>query len=145
MFNAGERFEVRRQLGAGGMGVVYEAFDRELQMLVALKALRNDDGAWLARFKQEFRSLHDLAHRNLVTLGEFFDGPTAPFFSLELVRGVDFLSYVRQSDGSGAPPSGSDAESASGPPTSDWRHGLAHGATRPGSRSTRGADRWRRR
>jgi hypothetical protein len=95
LFDAGDRFEVRRQLGAGGMGVVYEAYDRELQELVALKTLRDADGPWLARFKQEFRALHDLAHPNLVAFGEFFDGPTEPFFSMELVRGVDVLRYVR--------------------------------------------------
>ncbi len=107
LFDAGERFEVRRQLGAGGMGVVYEAYDRELQELVALKTLRDADGVWLTRFKQEFRSLHDLAHRNLVAFGEFFDGPTEPFFSMELIRGVDVLTYVRADAGAvaaGAPP-----------------------------------------
>jgi serine/threonine protein kinase/tetratricopeptide (TPR) repeat protein len=95
-FDAGARFDVRRRLGTGGMGVVYEAYDRELRELVALKTLRNAAGGWLARFKREFRALHDLAHPNLVALGEFFDGESEPFFSMELVRGLDFLSYVRQ-------------------------------------------------
>ncbi len=95
LFDAGPRFEVRRQLGAGGMGVVYEAFDRELQELVALKTLRDADGVWLTRFKQEFRALHDLAHPNLVAFGELFDGPGDPFFTMELVRGVELLTYVR--------------------------------------------------
>ena len=95
LFDAGERFEVRRQLGAGGMGVVYEAYDHELQEAVALKVLRDPDCIWLARFKHEFRSLHDVTHRNLVTFGEFFDGPTEPFFSMELIDGVDLLAHVR--------------------------------------------------
>ena len=112
LFDAGERFEVRRQLGAGGMGVVYEAYDRELQELVALKTLRDADGVWLTRFKQEFRSLHDLAHRNLVAFGEFFDGPTEPFFSMELIRGVDVLTYLRRDAGPAA---------AGGPPAYDER------------------------
>ncbi|MBK9031233.1 MAG: protein kinase [Myxococcales bacterium] len=98
LFDAGPRFEVRRQLGAGGMGVVYEAYDRELQEPVALKVLRDADGIWLARFKQEFRSLHDVTHPNLVTFGEFFDGPSEPFFSMELVAGVDLLTHVRRPD-----------------------------------------------
>ncbi|MCE9571754.1 MAG: protein kinase, partial [Deltaproteobacteria bacterium] len=80
------------------MGVVYEAFDRELRARVALKTLWHADGHWLAQFKREFRSLHDLAHRNIVTLGEFFDGESAPFFTMELVRGVNILDHVRGLD-----------------------------------------------
>jgi tetratricopeptide (TPR) repeat protein len=93
--NVQTRFELRRRLGAGAMGVVYEAFDREREELVALKTLPGADGHWLARFKHEFRALHDLAHANLVRLGELFDGESEPFFTMELVRGVDFLSWVR--------------------------------------------------
>jgi len=94
-FCAGDRFEVRARLGAGGMGVVYEAYDRELRQLVALKTLRHADSRLLARFKREFRSLHDVAHRNIVALGEFFDTESEPFFTMELLRGVNFLAYVR--------------------------------------------------
>ncbi len=103
-FNPGKRFELRRQLGSGGMGRVYEAFDRELQELVALKTLQRADGRWLARFKREFRSLHDLTHPNLVALGELFDSESsAPFFTMELVRGVDFLAHVRRGRPGSAP------------------------------------------
>jgi tetratricopeptide (TPR) repeat protein len=77
------------------MGVVYEAYDRELQQLVALKTLRLPDARWLERFKREFRSLHDISHRNLVAMGEFFDGDPEPFFTMELLRGVNFLAHVR--------------------------------------------------
>ena len=100
-FNPGNRFEIRRTLGSGGMGVVYEAFDRERQELVALKTLQRVDGTWISRLKSEFRSLHDLAHRNLVDLGELFDGEDGPFFTMELVRGVDFLTHVRGAGGDG--------------------------------------------
>lgn len=96
LFEAGPRFAVRRLLGSGGMGVVYEAWDRELDERVALKTLRNADGWWLARFKQEFRSLHDLAHPNLVRFGELFDGPGERFFSMELVEGTDLLTWIRR-------------------------------------------------
>jgi hypothetical protein len=96
-FTAGPRFEVRRKLGAGGMGVVYEAYDRELDQLVALKTLRRTDARLLARFKREFRSLHDFWHPNVVALGELFDGEGGgeAFFTMELVRGVNLLAHVR--------------------------------------------------
>ncbi len=80
------------------MGVVYEAYDQERQELVALKTLRHVDGRRLARFKHEFRSLHDLSHHNLVSLGELFDGESELFFTMELIRGVGFLAHVRGLD-----------------------------------------------
>ncbi|HSN24819.1 MAG TPA: protein kinase, partial [Kofleriaceae bacterium] len=95
-FETGPRFEVRRRLGAGGMGVVFEAYDHDRQELVALKTLRRHDAHWLARFKREFRSVHALSHPNLVAIHELFDTAAEPFFTMELVRGVDFLAWVRE-------------------------------------------------
>ncbi len=94
-FEGNDRFEVRRQLGAGGMGVVYEVIDRARNTRVALKTLRHSRAQDIYRFKNEFRALRDLQHRNLVSLGELFEEEGEWFFTMELVRGQDFLSYVR--------------------------------------------------
>src|SRR4051794_18747584 len=64
------RYRVLRLIGRGGMGVVLEAVDQRLNVPVALKPLRALDGPMLLRLKNEFRSLADLRHRNLVRLGE---------------------------------------------------------------------------
>jgi serine/threonine protein kinase len=88
------RFTVRRRLGAGGMGVVYEAFDRVWQQTVALKTLARADPSAISRLKTEFRSLADISHPNLVSLYELFIEEDLCFFTMELVDGVDFLSYV---------------------------------------------------
>ncbi len=95
-----DRFELLRPLGEGGMGVVFEAFDKERNARVALKSLkrlasRKQGAQALLRFKREFRALQDLHHRNLVSLGELIGAGDQWFFTMELVEGLDLLAYVR--------------------------------------------------
>jgi len=92
---SGERFEIERALGSGGMGVVYAARDHHRGCAVAVKTLRAPTLDALHRLRDEFLVLHDLAHPNLVSLGELFDDDGRWFFSMELVDGVDFLGHVR--------------------------------------------------
>ncbi len=99
-FTVPERFELLRPLGEGGMGVVFEAFDRERNARVALKTLkrlasRKHGAQALLRFKREFRALQDIHHRNLVSLGELIGEGHQWFFTMELVEGLDLLGYVR--------------------------------------------------
>jgi serine/threonine protein kinase len=94
-FRSTPRFEVLRRIGEGGMGVVYEAYDRERHSRVALKTLRTLSAEGLLRFKHEFRALQDLAHPNLCGLGELISDDGQWFFTMELIEGVDLLSWVR--------------------------------------------------
>jgi hypothetical protein len=95
-FTGTERFQLVRQLGSGGMGVVYEAYDRERKLRVALKTLKPMASAdFLRRFKNEFRSLAGLVHPNLVTLYELFAVGDQWFFTMELIDGISLLEFVR--------------------------------------------------
>ncbi|WP_053237848.1 serine/threonine-protein kinase PknK [Sandaracinus amylolyticus] len=90
------RFEITGVLGRGGMGIVYEAHDREQGTLVALKVMRDAPSAQsVYHFKREFRTLADLRHPNLVRLGELFGEGGEWFFTMERVHGVDLLTWIR--------------------------------------------------
>ena len=86
-FRGTDRFTVRRQLGAGGMGVVYEVHDQARNEVVALKTLLRARAADVYRLKREFRSLADIAHPNLVSLYELVVDGANCFFTMELVQG----------------------------------------------------------
>ena len=89
------RFDIRRTIGKGGMGVVYHAHDHERNMSVALKQLPRVEPDALYRFKQEFRLLADITHPNLASLYELIGENDQWFLTMELVDGVDFLVHVR--------------------------------------------------
>ena len=88
------RFDIRRQIGTGSFGVVYEAFDTQRNRSVALKTLARADADSVARFKREFRSLAELRHPNLAAMYELIADGDAWTLSMELVRGTDLLEHL---------------------------------------------------
>src|SRR5436190_5954590 len=94
-FPGNERFQIQRCLGSGGMGVVYEALDRDRNAVVALKTLRWTDPSAIYRLKREFRTLVGIVHPNLVALYELFGEADEWYFTMELVKGSQFLEFVR--------------------------------------------------
>jgi serine/threonine protein kinase len=112
-FQGTTRFVLKRRLGEGGMGVVWEALDRERLTPVALKTLRTLAPETLLRFKHEFRALQDLAHPNLVSLGELIEEDGQWFFTMELVRGQSLLAWVRPGE-PGSNPDGNAPGNAAG-------------------------------
>jgi hypothetical protein len=95
-FKGNARFQVLRRLGEGGFGAVFEVLDVDRDARVALKLLRRFAPEELYRFKNEFRALADVAHRNLVPLYELSVEGDRSFFTMELVEGgTDVLAFVR--------------------------------------------------
>jgi serine/threonine protein kinase len=115
-------YRIERELGRGGMGVVYRAFDQRRGEVVALKTVRRADAAAILRFKREFRALADLSHLNLVTLHELTADGSSWFYTMELIEGVNFSRFVR----SETDPPLAETSEASGLP----------GTFRPGGAST---------
>ena len=89
------RFEVRRPIGRGAFGVVYEAHDRSSGALVAVKTLPRVDERGVARRRAEFARLSAIRHPNVVRLDALVHHRDEWFFTMELVVGTDFVSHVR--------------------------------------------------
>src|SRR5262245_54506694 len=91
----GDRYELRGELGRGGMGRVYRALDRETLIEVALKVTLRPGADALERFKHEFRSRAGLVHPNLVRLRDLVVNDTSCFFTMELLEGDELMSWGR--------------------------------------------------
>ena len=94
------RYEIQEELGAGGMGVVYKAFDREVGEILALKAIRPEfrrlDPTLLERFKQELRLARRITHRNVVRTFDLGEADGIYYITMELVRGTTVASLIRE-------------------------------------------------
>ena len=92
------RYDIKETLGAGGMGVVYRAFDRELQEPVAIKTLKPEamagGSAALERFKQEIRLARRIAHRNVVRTYDLGEQNGMYYLTMEYVEGTSLKQLI---------------------------------------------------
>ncbi len=84
-------YELRAELGRGGMGVVYQAYQASLQRTVALKMIPNAAFAAaqdLARLRAEAMAAARLSHPNIVPVYEVGEHNGQPWFSMQFIQGM---------------------------------------------------------
>jgi hypothetical protein len=82
-----ERYELRRILGRGGMGVVFEAYDRILAEPIAIKIVRTEyagERAWAERLAREVKLARQINHPNVCRVFDFGQADAHPFLIMEL-------------------------------------------------------------
>ncbi len=90
------RFRVLEWLGAGGMGVVYAAYDDRLDRKVAVKVLQPKaaDTTSKARLQREAQAMARVSHPNIVSVHEVGDDGESLYIAMEFVRGVSLGTWI---------------------------------------------------
>jgi tetratricopeptide (TPR) repeat protein len=94
-----ERYRITRQLGAGGMGVVYEAFDSHLKRKVAIKLLHlkvADSVELRSRLLREAQTMAQLSHPNVIGVFDVGTFGDQVFLAMELATGGTLDAWLRQ-------------------------------------------------
>jgi len=92
------RYRLVAQQGSGGMAVIYKAIDQVLGRTVAIKILRpslTNDPAFLARFRNEARSVANLQHPNIVTVHDVGNEGATHYIVMEFIEGQDLKKIIK--------------------------------------------------
>src|ERR671930_638650 len=91
------RYEILRDIGRGGMAIVYLARQTDLDRFVALKelgAFHASDPSFAQRFLRESRVAGSLSHPNIVTVHDYFEHEGTPYIAMEYVERGSLRPYV---------------------------------------------------
>src|SRR3954465_13249814 len=91
------RYEILREVGRGGMAMVYLARQSDLDRFVALKelgAFHASDPSFAQRFLRESRVAGSLSHPNIVTVHDYFEHEGTPYIAMEYIERGSLRPYV---------------------------------------------------
>jgi serine/threonine-protein kinase len=92
------KYEIESELGHGGMGVVYRAFDPRLERLVALKTMHSSlaaDPDVVKRFYREARAAGKLHHPNIVIIYDIGEAQGTPYIAMEFLEGQNLDQIIK--------------------------------------------------
>ncbi|MCR1850080.1 Stk1 family PASTA domain-containing Ser/Thr kinase [Paraclostridium sordellii] len=94
----GNRYEIIKKIGDGGMAFVYEARDKLLNRTVAIKVLRPefvDDEEFLSKFKREAEAVASLSHPNIVNVYDVGEDGKVHYIVMELIEGQNLKDIIK--------------------------------------------------
>jgi serine/threonine protein kinase len=94
------RFEIIEEIGKGGMGTVYKAYDSKIREVVALKLLKPEiasDLEVVERFRNEIKLARQVSHRHVCRMYDLGEEWLSIYISMEYVPGEDLKSFIRRS------------------------------------------------
>jgi serine/threonine protein kinase len=94
------RFEIIEEIGQGGMGTVYKAYDSKIREVVALKLLKPEiasDLEVIERFRNEIKLARQVSHRHVCRMYDLGEEWLTIYISMEYVPGEDLKSFIRRS------------------------------------------------
>jgi serine/threonine protein kinase/tetratricopeptide (TPR) repeat protein len=95
----GPRYRIEQLLGAGGMGKVYKAFDKELSRTIALKTLLPElvsDHLLTQRFKQELLLASKISHKNILRIHDIGEVDGVKFITMAFIEGKDLNQSLKE-------------------------------------------------
>ena len=95
------RYQILERLGQGGMGVVYRAFDPQIERDVAIKVISAqlvDQSEHRERFFREARAAGRLAHKNIITIFDLGEDNGQPYIAMEYVEGQSLEARMRSGE-----------------------------------------------
>jgi serine/threonine protein kinase/tetratricopeptide (TPR) repeat protein len=95
----GGRYQVIEELGKGGMGRVYKAYDTEIKEQVALKILKPEiasDESVIERFRNELKLSRKISHRHVCRMYDLGRAEGTTFISMEYVSGEDLKTSLKR-------------------------------------------------
>ncbi len=93
------RYEIVEELGKGGMGRVYRAFDNKVEEEIALKLLKSeiaDNKKTIKRFRNELKLARKISHKNVCRMFDFHEEEKTPFITMEYVQGESLKAFIRK-------------------------------------------------
>jgi serine/threonine protein kinase len=93
------KYDIVREIGRGGMGIVYEARDSSIGRPVAIKVITTfyaEDTDLLKRFRQEAQATGKLQHKNIVTVHDYGEVEGAPYLVMEYLDGEGLDKIIAQ-------------------------------------------------
>jgi hypothetical protein len=93
------KYSIQDELGRGGFGTVYRAWDPEMRRSVAIKVINlhvGNDPATLARFRSEAATTANLHHRNIVTIYDSGEHDGQPWFAMEFLGGRTLRKAIEE-------------------------------------------------